>query len=240
MKVGDVFEWKEDQTYWIVYLRYEEERAYFRAEIRNCEAEIEIDGKKYRGYMRGPDQDDTLWRTKHNISWVDLEYNALLYITSTEETRAYFKRFKKVNIFGKPWEVQITDPISNEGLLMVALKEAYTNDLDDEYYDEIFEKKDAAEQSSEDPEPSSEEIDIIVPIIAGPQLVYPYDKKKYIIENAEGGTWSIDNPKKATITHQSQKAVTVEFTTGRSGEVNLKYLRDGADDVVMKITIASL
>ena len=71
-------------------------------------------------------------------------------------------------------------------------------------------------------------------------MVFPYDRKKYTIENAEGGTWEIDNTKKAIITHQSQKAVTIDFITGRSGEVSLKYKRDEMDDIVFKITIESL
>ena len=61
-----------------------------------------------------------------------------------------------------------------------------------------------------------------------------------MIVNASGGVWSIDNTKKAVITHQSQKAVTIDFITGRSGEISLTYSSDTGNDIVMKITIASL
>lgn len=247
MKVGDTFLWKEDKTYWMVYLRYEEERAYFRAEVRNCDYEIEINGKKYRGYLRGPDEDETLWRTKHNISWVDVDYTALLYVTSNEETRAFFHRFQKLDIFGKPWEVQVVDPISNEGLLMVALKETYSNELEEQTHKETIMEKGEATIRPKDPEPESTEIiadaeveEDLTPVIEGPEMVYPYDRKTYKIKNTTDGYWIIDNEKKAIITHQSSKAATVEFYTGRSGEINLIYKRDSFDDIIMKVKILSL
>lgn len=240
MKVGDTFEWKEDGTYWLVYLRYEEERAYFRGEIRNCDYEIEINGKKYRGYLRGPDQDETLWRTKHNISWTDVDYTALLYITSNEETREFFHRYQKLEIYGKPWEVQVVDPISNEGLIMIALKETFRNDLEDITLEKLPEEESGNDSNPEVPEETPEEPITPVAKIVGPEVVYPYDKKKYTIENAINGYWTIDNEKKAVITHQSSKAVTIEFITGRSGEISLTYKRDNEEDIVLIVRIASL
>lgn len=239
MKVGDTFEWKEDGTYWLVYLRYEEERAYFRAEIRNCDAEIEINGKKYRGYLRGPDGDETLWRTKHNISWVDIDYHAILYITNNEETKDYFYRFKKLKINDKPWEVQIVDAISNEGLIMVALKEDFSNELQDTIDKKKQEEDVKIEQTPIEPDFSPIEDEEPAPLIIGPAEVYPYDKKKYTIQNACDGSWIIDNTKKAIIAHQSKKTVTIDFITGRSGDVTLTYHRP-TEDIVYKIHIASL
>lgn len=239
MKVGDTFEWKEDKSYWLVYLRYEEERAYFRAEIRNCDYEVEINGKKYRGYMRGPDADETVWRTKHNISWVDVDYNALLYITNNEETRAFFHRFQKLTIYDKPWEVQIVDAISNNGLIMVALKETFSNELEDKINNKVQESTEQIEQTPIEPEFSPIEDNAPMPQIVGPNEVYPYDKKKYTIQNADDGYWIIDNEKKAIITHQSKKTVTIDFITGRSGDIVLTYKRP-VEDIVFKIHIASL
>lgn len=239
MKVGDTFEWKEDKTYWLVYLRYEEERAYFRAEIRNCDAEIEINGKKYRGYLRGPDGDETVWRTKHNISWVDIDYHAILYITNNEETKDYFYRFKKLKINDKPWEVQIVDAISNQGLIMVALKEDFSNELADKMLEKKQESDVQIEQTPDEPifEPIKDEEP--TPQIIGPQEVYPYDKKKYTIQNACDGYWIVNNEKKAVIAHQSKKTVTIDFITGRSGDIELIYKRP-TEDIVYKIHIASL
>lgn len=239
MKVGDTFEWKEDKTYWLVYLRYEEERAYFRAEIRNCDAEIEINGKKYRGYLRGPDGDETVWRTKHNISWVDIDYHAVLYITNNEDTKDYFHRFKKLKINNKPWEVQVVDAISNEGLIMVALKEDFSNELADKMLEKTQENDVQIEQIPDEPVFEPIEDEEPTPQIIGPQEVYPYDKKKYSIQNACDGYWIVNNEKKAVIAHQSKKTVTIDFITGRSGDIELIYKRP-TEDIVYKIHIASL
>ena len=240
MKVGDTFEWKEDGTYWLVYLRYEEERAYFRGEIRNCDYEIEINGKKYRGYLRGPDSDESLWKTKHNISWTDVDYTCVLYIAANDETRDYFYRYQKLDIFGKPWEVQVVDPISNNGLIMVALKETFTNSMEAETLEKLPERDSGNDNIPEVPEETPGEEEVSMAKITGPITVYPYDKKKYTIENATDGYWIIDNEKKAIITHQMSKSATVEFITGRSGQVNLTYRRDNEEDIVLQVRIASL
>lgn len=242
MKVGDTFEWKEDKTWWIVYLRMEEERAYFRAEVRNCDYELEINGRKYRGYLRGPDSDETLWKTKHNISWTDVDYNAVLYITADETTLGFFHRFQKLKINGKPWEVQIVDSISNKGLIMVALKETFSNELEDAVLNKTEESSGEIEPNPENPEEETDPGMTLKAHIVGPDKVYPYDKKKYTLVDAEvfGGYWVIDNEKKAVITHQTEKTAVVDFYTGRSGDISLTYKRVNEDDIVYHVHIESL
>ena len=44
LKTGDVFEWEENHTHWLVYLRDYNEVAYFMSEIRRCDTSIEING----------------------------------------------------------------------------------------------------------------------------------------------------------------------------------------------------
>jgi hypothetical protein len=39
-KIGDIFEWVNTGTYWLVELQDLEELAYFRGEIRKCTYEI--------------------------------------------------------------------------------------------------------------------------------------------------------------------------------------------------------
>jgi len=43
MKPGDVFVQKENNEHWLVFLQSLDEKAYFRSEIRKCEAEAEIE-----------------------------------------------------------------------------------------------------------------------------------------------------------------------------------------------------
>ena len=49
---GDTFVWKETDSRWLVTLRYLEELAYFRADVRKCYPfPLEIDGNKYYFYV---------------------------------------------------------------------------------------------------------------------------------------------------------------------------------------------
>ena len=126
MKSGDVFEWKETGTFWIVYLQRLEEKAYFRAQCRRCQHEIEINGKKkYRAYVRGPQETTIDWQQKKGIVWNNLNYTLALTITLTEDTEAFFHRFAKIKFKGKTWEVQAIDNISTENVIDVYLKRIF-------------------------------------------------------------------------------------------------------------------
>ena len=70
-------------------------------------------------------------------------------------------------------------------------------------------------------------------------MVYPYDKKTYTIKNAEGGSWVIGSSK-AKILKQDDSTVYIEIITGRSGNFELRYIRQNEEDIVLNITIQSL
>ena len=82
------------------------------------------------------------------------------------------------------------------------------------------------------------DIDPTLPHIIGDNEIYPYDIKVYTIDGITGGSWSL-NSKKAKIVSQTEESVTVEVITGRSGEFELKYIKDN-NEIVLNITIKSL
>ena len=188
---GNKEEWTPD-TYWIVYMQYSEETAYFRAEIRKADQEIEIividdDGnaqtKVYRGWMTGPNETTTLWNVKHGIVWNDLNYTKQLYITKDEDTAVFFERFDRVIINGQPWEIQAynenygtNSSNPNTGIIRVALKETYTKT------DEILKERQQAQ---------AERAEVSEAVIIGPSEVAPYDLGIYTIENASEGQWEV-------------------------------------------------
>lgn len=228
MKAGDVFTWKETNTFWLVYLRRYEEDAYFRAEIRKCDYEIEINDNKYKVYIAGPSKARIDWMTKSTqggVSWNNLNYDAMMYLTKNEETEKYFHRFSKIKVCGRPWEVVMVDSISTEGVLQVALKEDFTNSIEE------------AAAAEKQPEP---EIDTTLPYIDGDAIVYPYDEKSYTIQNASNGIWAVDNKSKVSIINQTSQQADIVITTGRSGQFKLLYQRENEDDIVLDITIESL
>ena len=131
-------------SYWIIYLQYSEETAYFRGQIRKADDEIQIipideDGNEgepvlYRGWTTGPNEDQAIWNVKKGVVWNDMYYSKILYITKDETTQAYFKRFDRIIINGQTWEVQgyndnygTSSKNSTGGIIRVALKETYTS-----------------------------------------------------------------------------------------------------------------
>ena len=193
---GTVFKWihgnKEEwvpDTYWIVYMQYSEETAYFRGEIRKADEEITIivvndDGteteKTYRGWMTGPNEETLMWNVKKGIVWNDMNYTKKLYITKDEDTLAYFQRFDRVLINGKSWEVQAyndnySSSASNPdaGIIRVALKETYTST------DQQIREMNAADQSTES-------------MIVGPDVLAPYDEVQFSVKGAAAATWEVD------------------------------------------------
>ena len=230
MKAGDVFKWKETDTYWLVYLQRLEENAYFRAEIRKCRYDVEIGECKYKVYLCGRAETAMIWHTKKNmkgsgITWNDLNYDLTMFITKNELTEDYFHRFTKVKVSGKPYEVQAVDAISIEGIIEVALKEDYTNSIKN-----IIDNTEIQEK---------EPIDKNLPYIAGPTIVYPYDEVHFSIENTYGGIWEVSN-NKAYIISQTDSTVELMIKTGRSGEFDLIYKKENEEDIVLHITINSL
>lgn len=227
MKAGDVFTWKETNTNWLVFLQRLEEKAYFRAEIRKCEYALDINGKEYKIYAHKKALSEIPWHTSKEISWNDLDYALEVYITKDENTKNYFERFQIVEINNQPWEVQAVDSLSTDGIVMVLLKEYYSNTIEKEIAEEKQELKQEVIIGKDEPQ------------IEGLKTVYPYDEVEYTIKNINGGIWEI-NSTKATIVNQTETAVLVAITTGRSGEFELKYKRENEEDIVLNITIESL
>ena len=230
MKTGDTFTWKENGTKWLVYLQRLEEKAYFRAEIRRCDQSIEINGKNYWFFIRRVGQEDALWHTKKGISYNELNYSLEMYITKDEFTQGYFKRFQIFEFNGQPWEVQDIDIYSTDGFIVVLMKEYYKNTIEEQV---AKEKEDLKTNQNDN-------VITGTTFIEGPTTVYPYDEVIYKIENASGGTWSVNNTKATIKEILNENEVLVTITTGRSGEFELLYKRENEEDIVLNVTIDSL
>ena len=247
---GNKQEWTPD-TYWIVYMQYSEETAYFRAEIRKADEEIEIitigeDGAEaavtYRGWSTGPNETSIVWNTKKGITWNDMNYTKLLYITKDEDTLAFFKRFDRVIINGKPWEVQAyNDNYSTAGtdmgIIRVALKETYTST--DQFIKQSLE---AAAQAQEaqiqyDAEHTDARID-------GPEVARPFDILTFVAKNFEDQEkkWDLFGTKLARIINTSEDGltVTIEIVTGKSNKEGFYINYGDSQDTKIHVTIESL
>lgn len=217
LKVGDVFEWKETGTRWIVYLQYLEESAYFRAEIRKCTGVLSIGDREYYAYIRGPVETTIRWNQKSDITWNDLNYSKIAYVKEDEYT-SQVKRFDIIKVDGENYQVQVVNKdTSSDGILIIQLKEHYNNTIEEQYK-----------------EPEAEPV---VSLIEGPQIVYPYDIHTYTI-NDEGGEWTLSN-KKAKIKVANDSSITIEIITGKTGNFDLMYTKKNGEVITLPITIKS-
>lgn len=250
MKPGDVFTWKENNTDWLVYLRRYEETAYFRAEIRKADEEIEIitiddEGNestvRYRGWMTGPNETTALWNVKKGVVWNDMNYTKLLYITKDEDTLAFFQRFDRIIINGKPWEVQAYNESystnkngdTESGIIRVALKETYTNTPQ-------FVREKIQELDQNDARAAEYDAQHTQARIDGPATAAPYDILTYTVKNVdEDSTWTLSDSTLAKIISTSQDGKTIKISILADNSVkegfNLFY-----GDLSINIPIVSL
>ena len=235
---GNKEEWTPD-TYWIVYMQYSEETAYFRAEIRKADEQISIvivddEGNEntvsYRGWMTGPNETTALWNTKRGVTWNDMNYTKLLYITKDEDTLAYFQRFDRIIINGKPWEVQAynenystskTGDFSS-GIIRVALKETYTSA--DQFVKELKDAEAAQTQAEAayDTEHTQARID-------GPAAAHPYDILVYKAKNyQQPQDWYVSDTSLVKVLEYDENTLKLEVISRKANKDGfiVKYGQD--------------
>lgn len=223
LHVGDIFTWKETGTDWIIYLRYLEEDAYFRAEIRQCNGNVEVDGKNYRAYIRGPVETTIKWNQKKGINWNTINYTKIAYVKE-DETTAGIKRFDILKVDGDNYEVQaVNRDTASDGIIIIHLSEYYTNSIEEQFANQ------EPEQKPQEPDTSA---------IQGDAIVYPYEQYKYTI-NSSGGEWAVSN-KKARIVRYDDVSIVLEIVSGRSGNVDLIYTHPNGLESVLPLEIKSL
>lgn len=266
---GTVFKWvhgnKEQwtpDTYWIVYMQYSEETAYFRAEIRKANEQIEIitidqEGQEssttYRGWMTGPNETSALWNTKKGVTWNDLNYTKILYITKDQNTVAFFDRFDRVIINGKPWQIQAYNENystsktagTDTGIIRVALKETYTSS--DQFIKQSLQEK--ARQKEKQAQYDATHTD---PRIDGPTIVRPYDVVEYTAKNFEiqrdqqgreiAKHWSLYGTNIAKIIYTSVDGMTIRVAilTGKSNKKGFFVNYGDSESTMIKVIVDSL
>ena len=222
LKEGDTFLWNRTNTHWLVYLQEYSEEAYFRASIRRCDYQIDINGNKYWIYMRGPVETTIQWGQKHNLSFNDMNYSIIMYVSKNEETSKFFERHKVIKYDGHNWIVNVVDRYSQKGVIEVVLGEYFDNEMEDNMVaPEIIEQDQA------------------IPHICGPQFVDAYAENiVYEIKNANNGTFVV-NSSKVVLNNVTGSSCEISILTGKSHSFDLIYQRVGEDDIVLHITVES-
>ena len=234
---GDVFEWKNTETHWIIYLQQLTEDAYFRGEIRRCRYKIKFkdeDGNVCYTYaaIRGPveTQIESIQKNQERIDKPNLSLNILM--PRNEVTIKAFDRYKEFILDGRCWKVKAVDPISmtvdRQGVLEVNAQEDYINEVTD---DEINEIKDGLVVEPDEPTPNSE--------INGETFIKPAIPEIYSVD-MDGGTWCIrENNVPVDIEPIDNKSVQVTWKKMTSGQFTLVW-NNGSDTYEKVIVVESL
>lgn len=218
LQVGDVFLWKDTNTYWIIYLKYLEESAYLRAEIRQCSGVVQIGDKEYRAYIRGPIETKIKWNQEERAVWNDLNYTKIAYLKEDEETTK-LGRFSIIKVDGKNFQVQaVNKDTASDGIIILYLLEYFSNTIEETFY---------IEQEEEN-----------LSLINGPVEVHPFDLITYTAEAMDGGSWALSNSK-AQINKVSGNTVVIEITSSKKGSFNLTYTQPNGQEITLPITIKS-
>lgn len=220
-QVGDIFEWVNTGTKWLIYLQDLTELAYFRGDIRRCSYEIswkDDEGILHKTYgaIQGPkDSNIGSVKTGHTTILDIPNYSISLLLPKNEEVIKYFQRYTrfmlKINEFEGPlcWSVEAIDSISTPGIIQVYAKEDYINSNSDNADEGII--GDLVEI------PKEQESEII-----GDKFIKPKRTYEFTYSGSEVASWFYDSklPIESTINGNSIK---IKWISPYSGQFILKY-----------------
>lgn len=256
MKPGDVFYWNRTDTHWIGLYKQWCEEAYLRMEIRRCNYEITInDTSNYWVYVKGPTQTGLDWNEEHDISWNDLNYHLVMYITNNEETRDYFDRFTQIKLNGDNYKVVATDKITSDAFIQVYLQEDFNTSILDQAKAEEQEKENIKQQAeqkqaNEEEKSAAQSTDdlILKPKIAisGPDKVYCYDSDlRYNVNREElfneqfEYSWAVDTTK-VEIKKQEKSYCIIDIKYKKGNTFKLSLLENGVEIAEKQIVVESI
>ena len=232
-RTGDIFEWCNTGTYWLIYLQDLTELAYFRGDIRKCSYEIEWDdedGERQRTYvaLRGPVETKIDYIQKHGISVDNPNYSLNLLIPKTTANLKQFKRYKKFYlqdlVDGEDnicWRVEAIDTFSTPGIIEITAVEYYANEFED---DTNAGKVGALIKKPIDPNLGTESEFVII----GDTFIKPKKEYTYCIESSLYGQWYLSNDKLPIIKEEfedelGRNSIRLKWNSSYSGQFDLWF-----------------
>ena len=237
-KPGDVFEWMNTQTLWLIYLQELTELAYFRADIRKCSHILTFEDEegvhKIPAAVRGPVETRINSIQKHRIIVDNPNYSLNILVSKNDITSKFFKRYNKFYLRNDAekidssicWRVEAVNDISMPGIIEIAATEYYSNEMEDK---NVLEDVDVGVIESEPAEP--------IQAIAGPDEIKPKQEYKYIANSIVEKEWSVLNgvPVKVRVDTDNPYICYITWISGFSGRFDLSF-----GNVKKSITVRSL
>lgn len=232
---GDVFEWCNTNSHWLIYLQDLDELAYFRGDIRRCRYQIawlDEEGNEHQTYaaIRGPVETKIDYIQKHKISVDNPNLSLNILMPLNDATRAYFKRYSKFYLQDQEicWRVEAMDWISMPGVLEVNATEYYSNETEDDVAKGLVGGLIVRDTEINTPR--------IERLIEGETFIKPKRNYTYTYTglSASGNEWMIDKNIPIEYTINNNK-ITLKWIPSYSGQFDIQYL-----DLKKTIVVESL
>lgn len=223
---GDVFEWLNTGTFWLIRLQDLDELAYFRGEIRRCDYQIMWEdeyGKTHKTYaaIRGPVETKINYIQKHQISVDKPNYTLNIYLPKNQVTLEHFRRYTKfylqeIEDGGENicWRVEAVDTISTPGIIEITAMEYYVNpeedDLENNVAGALVIKPLEVEEAHKDD------------IIQGKIFIKPQTVEQYIYTGDLNAEW-IYNKALPLVVKIDGKSIKLKWISNYSGQFDLSY-----------------
>lgn len=231
LKTGDVFEWMNTNSYWIITLQDLTELAYFRGEIRKCSYEIawEDEDGSHSTYaaVRGPVETKIDFIQKHLISVDEPNHSLHILMPRTKETLEYFRRYAKFYLKGEDegsplicWRVEATDWISTPGILEITAVEYFVNkdedDLDEKVVGALVAK------------PINPNDEVTEATIVGETFIHPKQTYEYYYQGPRqvgNAQWTTDKkyPMDIIVDEKDRTRVKIKWKSNYSSQIILSY-----------------
>ena len=231
---GDVFEWLNTGTYWLIYLQDLTELAYFRGDIRKCSYKIAWDGGETYAAIRGPVETKLNSIQKHGINIDTPNYSLSLILPANEQTLSYFTRYSKfylTSALGEEskicWRVEARDTISMPGIIELTATEYYANETEDDIDNGIV--------GGLVVEPINPNPGLIEDLFEGETFIKPKKTYTYTFTGSQLGSWKLDSKLPIEIVSMSDKTISIKWNKSYHGQFELKY-----GDYVKTIVVESL
>lgn len=222
---GDIFEWVDTGTYWLIYLQDLTELAYFRGDARKCSHEIawkdenDVVHKTYAA-IRGPVETSINVVSKGGISGDIPNYSLNILLPKNEATLNYFKRYSKFYLSGDDktynlcWRVEAVNWLSMPGVIEINASEYYRNEMEDDTEHGIV---GSLITKPLNPNPTAVEETILGEAFIKPKKAYEYEYQG----NLEG-VWSVGKNIPVSL-KQNGKKVELRWIATYSGQFDLYY-----------------
>lgn len=218
-KPGDVFEWVNTGTKWIIYLQDLTELAYFRGDIRKCSYEISWEDKqgiKHTTYaaIRGPKEASLQSIQRFGFSMDLPNYSLNLLLPNNINNLEQFQRYTKFYLQGLNgpdsdicWRVEAVDSISTPGIIEIYANEYYSN-LDTDDVDNGIVGGLIPEEVKTD--------------IKGETFIKPKIFYSFTYEGKEQAVWEYDNTLPMEVDVKDRQ-INIKWNTNYGGQFVIKY-----------------